>query len=453
MGMPQERKLAGEVPGPASRALEERRRLVVPRGVATMTPVYAAAAHGAVIEDVDGNRFIDFTGGLGVLNAGHTPPAVVQAVKEQVERYLHTCQHALMNEPYVAVAEALNRLTPGDYDKRTMLVNSGAEATENVVKIARAATGRQAVVVFDNAFHGRTLLALAMTGKVTPYKQGYHPFPSEVYRVPYAYCYRCPLHLTYPDCGIACADYVEEQVKVHIGPQNVACVIVEPVQGEGGFIAPPPGWLERIAEMCRRLEIPFVADEVQSGFGRTGTLYATEQHQGVVPDFTLSAKSLAAGLPLGAVTGRSELMDAPGPGGLGGTFGGNPLACTAALATIELFEHGDLLDRARRMGETLGRRLRELGDRHRIVGEVRGLGAMMALELVTDRDTKQPAKEATSRVVAEAARRGVLTLKAGIHDNVVRILAPLVMEERLLEEGLDVLDQALASAGSGATVR
>ena len=308
-------------------------------------------------------------------------------------------------------------------------------------------------MVFDNAFHGRTLLALAMTGKVTPYKQGYQPFPSEIYRVPYAYCYRCPFHLTYPDCGIACADYVEEEIKVHIGPQNVACVIVEPVQGEGGFIAPPPGWLERIADMCRRLDIPFVADEVQSGFGRTGTLYATEQHPGVVPDFTLSAKSLAAGLPLAAVTGRAELMDAPGPGGLGGTFGGNPLACTAAMATIELFEHGDLLDRARRMGETLGRRLRELGDRHRIVGEVRGLGAMMALELVTDRETKQPAKEATSLVVAEAARRGVLTLKAGIHDNVVRILAPLVMEERLLEEGLDVLDQALASAGGGATVR
>src|SRR6266508_2174298 len=210
--MPQERKLAGAVPGPASRALEERRRRAVPRGVGTMTPVYAAAAHGAVIEDVDGNRFIDFTGGLGVLNAGHTPPTVVQAVKEQVERYLHTCQHALMNEPYVAVAEALNRITPGDHDKRTFLVNSGAEATENVAKI----------------------------GKVSPYKQGYQPFPSEVYRVPYAYCYRCPFHLTYPDCGIACADYVEDEIKVHVGPQNVACLIVEPVQGEGGFIAPPP---------------------------------------------------------------------------------------------------------------------------------------------------------------------------------------------------------------------
>jgi 4-aminobutyrate aminotransferase / (S)-3-amino-2-methylpropionate transaminase / 5-aminovalerate transaminase len=422
MSMPQERKLAGEVPGPGSRALEERRRQAVARGVATMTPVYAAAAHGAVLEDVDGNRFIDFTGGLGVLNAGHTPPPVVQAVKDQVERYLHTCQHAVMNEPYVAVAEALNRITPGDYDKRTLLVNSGAEATENVVKIARAATGRPAVVVFDNAFHGRTLLALAMTGKVSPYKQGY------------------------PECGIACADYVEEEIKVHVGPQNVACVIVEPVQGEGGFIAPPPGWLERIADMCRRLDIPFVADEVQSGFGRTGTLFATEQHPGVVPDFTLSAKSIAAGLPLAAVTGRAELMDAPGPGGLGGTYGGNPLACVAALATIELFEQGDLLERARRMGDTLGRRLRELGERHRVVGEVRGLGAMMAMELVTDRATREPAKQAATQVVASAARQGLLTLKAGIHDNVVRILAPLVMEEQLLSEGLDILDRALAEA-------
>jgi len=444
--MPQERKLTGAVPGPASQALESRRQKSVARGVGTMTPVYAQAAHGAVIEDVDGNRFIDFTGGLGVLNAGHTPPAVVEAVKAQVESYLHTCAHAVMNEPYVAVAEALNRITPGEYDKRTLLVNSGAEATENVVKIARAATGRQGVVVFDNAFHGRTLLALAMTGKVAPYKQGYHPFPAEVYRVPYAYCYRCPFHLTYPSCGIACADYVEEEIKVHVGAQNVAALIVEPVQGEGGFIAPPPGWLERVAAICRDLDIPFVADEVQSGFGRTGTLYATEQHPGVVPDFTLSAKSLAAGLPLAAVTGRQELMDAPGPGGLGGTYGGNPLACTAALATIEMFEHGDLLERAKRMGETLGRRLGEMGERHRIVGEVRGLGAMMALELVTDRRTREPAKAATSQVLTETARNGVLTLKAGIHDNVVRILAPLVMEEGMLNEGLDVLDRALGVA-------
>ncbi len=418
MTMPQERKLTGAVPGPASQALESRRQKSVARGVGTMTPVYAQAAHGAVIEDVDGNRFIDFTGGLGVLNAGHTPPAVVEAVKAQVESYLHTCAHAVMNEPYVAVAEALNRITPGEYDKRTLLVNSGAEATENVVKIARAATGRQGVVVFDNAFHGRTLLALAMTGKVAPYKQGYHPFPAEVYRVPYAYCYRCPFHLTYPSCGIACADYVEEEIKVHVGAQNVAALIVEPVQGEGGFIAPPPGWLERVAAICRDLDIPFVADEVQSGFGRTGTLYATEQHPGA----------------------------APGPGGLGGTYGGNPLACTAALATIEMFEHGDLLERAKRMGETLGRRLGEMGERHRIVGEVRGLGAMMALELVTDRRTREPAKAATSQVLTETARNGVLTLKAGIHDNVVRILAPLVMEEGMLNEGLDVLDRALGVA-------
>ena len=448
MTMPQERKLEGEVPGPGSRALEERRRRAVARGIATMTPVYAAAAHGAVIEDVDGNRFIDFTGGLGVLNAGHTPPSVVQAVKDQVERYLHTCQHAVMNEPYVAVAEALNRITPGDYDKRTLLVNSGAEATENVVKIARAATGRPGVVVFDNAFHGRTLLALAMTGKVTPYKQGYQPFPSEIYRMPYPYCYRCPFQLSPSNCGLACADYVEEEIKVHVGPQNVACLIVEPVQGEGGFIAPPPGWMERIADICRRLDIPFVADEVQSGFGRTGTLYATEQHPGVVPDFTVSAKSIAAGLPLAAVTGRAELMDVPGPGGLGGTYGGNPLACVAALATIELFEQGDLLARARRMGEVLGDRLRELGERHKIVGEVRGLGAMMAMELVTDRETKEPAKAAASQVISESARQGLLTLKAGIHDNVVRILAPLVMEEQLLSEGLDILDRALATAAA-----
>jgi 4-aminobutyrate aminotransferase/(S)-3-amino-2-methylpropionate transaminase len=446
VSLPQERKIAGGVPGPASRALEDRRRLAVARGVATMTPVYAAAAHGAVIEDVDGNRFIDFTGGLGVLNAGHTPPTVVEAIKAQVDHFLHTCQHSLMYEPYVAVAEALNRITPGDYDKRTLLVNSGAEATENVVKIARAATGRPGVVVFDNAFHGRTLLALAMTGKVAPYKQGYQPFPSEVHRVPYAYCYRCPFNLSYPSCGLACADYAEEHIRTHVGAGNVAALVVEPVQGEGGFVAPPPGWLERVAEICRELDIPLVADEVQTGFGRTGTLYATEQHPGVVPDFTLSAKSLAAGLPLAAVSGRQELMDAPAPGGLGGTYGGNPLACTAALATIELFERGDLLDRAQRMGEVLGERLRAMGESYRIVGEVRGLGAMMALELVSDRASKEPAKAAASQVLAEGARNGLLMLKAGLYDNVVRILAPLVMDETLLHEGLDVLDGALAVA-------
>jgi 4-aminobutyrate aminotransferase/(S)-3-amino-2-methylpropionate transaminase len=446
VSLPQERKITAEVPGPASQVLEGRRRRAVARGVATMTPVYAAAAHGAVIEDVDGNRFIDFTGGLGVLNAGHTPPTVVEAIKAQVDRFLHTCQHSLMYEPYVAVAEALNRITPGDYDKRTLLVNSGAEATENVVKIARAATGRPGVVVFDNAFHGRTLLALAMTGKVAPYKQGYQPFPSEVQRVPYAYCYRCPFHLSYPSCGLACADYAEEHIRTHVGAGNVAAVVVEPVQGEGGFVAPPPGWVERIAEICRDLDIPLVADEVQTGFGRTGTLYATEQHPGVVPDFTLSAKSLAAGLPLAAVSGRQELMDAPGPGGLGGTYGGNPLACTAALATIELFERGDLLERAQRMGEVLGERLRAIGERYRIVGEVRGLGAMMALELVSDRASKEPAKAATSQVLAESARNGLLMLKAGLYDNVVRILAPLVMDETLLHEGLDILDGALAAA-------
>jgi 4-aminobutyrate aminotransferase/(S)-3-amino-2-methylpropionate transaminase len=448
--IPQSRHLGGAVPGPNSAALAERRARAVARGVGTMTPVYAAAASGAIIEDVDGNRFIDFTGGLGVLNAGHTPPAVVEAIKDQVGRYLHTCQHAVMNEPYVAVAEALNRLTPGEYDKRTLLLSSGAEATENVVKIARNATGRQGVVVFDNAFHGRTLLALAMTGKHSPYKDGYHPFPSEVHRVPYAYCYRCPFGLKNDSCGLACADELEKELKVQVGAGNVAALIVEPVQGEGGFIAPPPGWLERVREICTELDIPFVADEVQSGFGRTGKLYALEHSPTVTPDFTLSAKSIAAGLPLAAVTGRTELMDAPGPGGLGGTYGGNPLSCVAALATIEMFEQGDLLDRAAAMGDHLSARLQAMGEKHRIVGEVRGLGAMMALELVTDRDTKEPARAATAQVLAETARNGLLTLKAGMYDNVVRILAPLVMDPALLDEGLDILDRALAEAGATA---
>lgn len=435
------------VPGPRSRALDERRRAALPRGLGSMAPVYASSGQDCFVHDVDGNRFIDFAGGLGVLNAGHTPPSVVAAVREQAERSLHACSMVTMYEPYIAVAEKLAALTPGSFAKKTLLVNSGAEAVENAVKVARAATGRPAVVVFDNGFHGRTLLTLAMTAKVKGYKTGFGPFPGDVYRLPFPDVYRSALAGDEKAYVQECARLAEDLLRHQIGAENVAAVVVEPVQGEGGFVVAPQEWLRRIASLCRELSIPLVVDEIQTGFGRTGKLYATEHFPGVEPDIVLSSKSLASGLPLAAVTGRAELMDAPGPGGVGSTFGGNPVSCAAALATIELFENGGLLDDARRMADVLRERLPALAAEHELIGDVRQLGAMSALELVTDRDSKEPATAQTQQVLAECLRRGLLILKAGMRDNVIRILAPLSMPVDVLEQGLDILDESLTAVG------
>jgi 4-aminobutyrate aminotransferase len=440
-------RLSTPPPGPRARAIIERDARVMSQNYRKDYPLVAERGFGPVVEDPDGNRYLDFAAGIAVVATGHSHPDVVAAIKAQADRFLHMCATDFYYEGVVALAEALARHAPGPGPWRVFFANSGAEVVEGAVKLARLRTGRQKIVACYGAFHGRTYGAMSLTASKPVQRKGYGPLLPEVLHTHYAYCYRCPVNRDPATCDVECLDLLTKTMfGTTVDPEEVAAVIVEPVQGEGGFIAPPPGWLERIADMCRRLDIPFVADEVQSGFGRTGTLFATEQHPGVVPDFTLSAKSIAAGLPLAAVTGRAELMDAPGPGGLGGTYGGNPLACVAALATIELFEQGDLLERARRMGETLGRRLHELAEGHRLVGEVRGLGAMMAMELVTDRETREPARQAATEVVATAARQGLLTLKAGIHDNVVRVLAPLVMEEQLLLEGLDILDRALAEA-------
>jgi 4-aminobutyrate aminotransferase/(S)-3-amino-2-methylpropionate transaminase len=448
MTLPQEHRLVTEVPGPRSRELWARRERAVPAAVFNTVPIFVERAEGGIVEDVDGNRLIDFGAGLAVLNVGNTPPAVVKAVREQAERYLHTCFHVTLNEPYVALAERLNELTPGGQEKRTMLVNSGAEAVENAVKLARYATGRQKVVTFDHAFHGRTLMAMTLTAKDMPYKHGFGPFAPEVYRLPFAYPYRCPAGEPPERCGPACAELAAREVE-KLGPENIAAVVVEPVQGEGGFIVPAPEFIPALAELCRKHGILLVADEVQTGFGRTGRWFGIE-HFGVVPDIVTTAKSLGGGLPLGGVTARAELMDAVHVGGLGGTFGGNPLACAAALAVIDTIQGEDLVARSARLGERLLEALRELQGRHELIGDVRGLGSMVAMELVEDRETKEPAKAAASGVVKECYERGLIVLKAGTYDNVIRLLPPLPMEDGLVDQGLELLGEALSAAAAAA---
>ena len=443
MEIPQERRLVTEIPGPNSRALLERRAAAVPKGVFLTTPIFARAASGAVIEDVDGNRLIDLGAGLAVLNTGNASPDVQAAVREQLERLTHTCQHVTSTEVYVELAERLNALVPGDVARKTMFTNSGAEAVENAVKIARHHTGRQAVVTFDHAFHGRTLLAMTLTAKASPYRSGFGPFAPEVHRLPYAYPYRCPTGGRSPEeCADRCAAYAIMQMEKQIGSESIACLVVEPVIGEGGFIVPAPGFLPALAEYCASRGILFVADEVQSGMGRTGKWFAIE-HEGVVPDLITMAKSLAGGLPLGAVTGRADIMESVHVGGLGGTFGGNPLSCAAALAVLDSIERDDLLGRAVRIGVSMTDRLHDMADLFLSVGDVRGRGAMVAMELVEDRETKVPAGRLASRLIEECYKQGVVVLKAGTFDNVIRLLPPLTIDEGLLTEGLDVIEKAL----------
>src|SRR5918999_192191 len=332
--IPQERRLVTEVPGPRSRELLARRDAAIPPAVWSTVPIFVRAASGAVVEDVDGNRLIDFGARLAVLNGGNPAPGVVEAVRRQADLYTHTCFHVTLNEPYVALAERLNELTPGDHPKQTFLVNSGAEAVENAIKVARYATGRSAVVAFDHAFHGRTMMAMSLTSKVMPYKQGFGPYATDVYRLPFSYPYRCAMGRPPDECGPACADHAIEEMEEHIGAKNIACVIAEPIQGEGGFVVPAPEFLPRLKEFCEAHGILFVADEIQTGFGRTGRWFATE-HFGVVPDLVATAKALGGGLPIAGITGRADVMDAIHVGGMGGTFGGNPIACAAALAVID----------------------------------------------------------------------------------------------------------------------
>ncbi len=443
MSVPQRRHLTTPLPGPRSRELMARKSAAVAGGVGTTMPVFAAQAGGGVVVDVDGNSLIDLGSGIAVTTVGNSAPRVVAAVQEQVAAFTHTCFMVTPYEGYVAVAEALNRLTPGDHEKRSALFNSGAEAVENAVKIARAHTGRQAVVVFDHAYHGRTNLTMAMTAKSMPYKQGFGPFASEVYRAPLSYPFRDG-GLDGATAAARALDVVEKQV----GAVNVAAVVVEPIQGEGGFIEPAPGFLPALAGWCRENGVVFVADEVQTGFARTGDLFACDR-EGVVPDLVVTAKGIAGGLPLSAVTGRAEIMDAPHAGGLGGTYGGNPRACAAALAASETVEQDGLVERARAMEALLKERLHALQARDARVGDVRGRGAMIAVELVRP-GTTEPDPDLARAVSAAAHAEGVIVLTCGTYGNVLRLLPPLAIDDTLLGEGLDVLEAAFASTLVGA---
>ena len=443
-------KIVSEVPGPKSRAVTTRRNAIVPRGVYTTNPVVIDKAQGAVVEDVDGNRYLDFAGGIGTLNVGHSAPAVVSAVRDQLDRFTHTCFAVASYESYIRLAERMARLTPGSFPKKTMFVNTGAEAVENAVKIARCRTGRPGVLCFEDAFHGRTLLTMSLTSKIDPYKLGFGPMAGDIHRVPYAYCYRCAYNLTYPACNVACVDAIEDHFKRHADPATIAAVIVEPVLGEGGFIVPPREYLNKLAELCHVHGILVIADEVQSGMGRTGRMFASE-HYGLEPDILITAKSLAGGLPLAAVIGRADVMDAPGVGGLGGTFSGNPLALAAAHAVLDTFEGGDLLRRAETIGARIEARARQWAGRYPLVGDVRRLGAMVGIELVRSRETREPAKAETSAIVKRACEHGVIMISAGTYGNVVRVLVPLVVSESELDEGLDVIEECIRTTAAGMT--
>lgn len=417
----------------------------MPRGVFTYHEVFPASASGARVVDVDGNAYLDFAGGIGTMNVGHAHPAVVAAIQAQAAQFTHTCAHVMMPPPYVELARRLAEMTPGDFAKKTLLVNSGAEAVENAVKIARSATGRRAIIAFENSFHGRTNLALALTGKVRPYRQNFGPFASDVHTVPYPYCYQCAHRGD--GCCQGWRDALERAFATRVAPDQVAAVIVEPVQGEVGFVIPPADFLPALREICTRHGMLLIADEVQTGFGRTGRMFAVE-HSGVQPDLLLLAKSLAGGLPLAAVVGRAELMDAPLPGGLGGTYGGNPVACAAALAVLDIFEREALVARANALGLMAIERMREWQERTALIGDVRGLGAMVAMELVRDREAREPASSEAAAILAEARARGLILIKAGLFDNVIRLLMPLVTTDAEMAEGLDILEASLAAVAT-----
>ena len=419
-------------------ALLRAREDNVPRGVGNAHPIFAARAQGAQLWDIDGNEYIDFAGGIGVMNIGHSHPRVVQAVQAQLERFTHTCFQVVMYDTYVRLAERLNQLAPGAFPKKTIFLTTGAEAVENAVKIARLATGRPGIISFTSSFHGRTLLGMSLTGKATGYKQNFGPFAPEVYHAPFPYAYRGW------DSERALAA-LDDLFHTDITPDRVAGIIIEPVLGEGGFVPAPPEFMHALRRITEDHGIVFIADEIQSGFGRTGKLFAVE-HCGVAPDLITIAKSMAGGIPLAGVIGRADLMDAPAPGGLGGTFAGNPLACAAGLAVLDIFEQEKILDRAQQVGEHLQSRLRAMQADLPIIGEVRGLGPMAAIELVRDPHTREPAPEVTDHVVALARERGVLLIKAGLHGNVVRILAPLVIDDALLDHALDTLAGVIADA-------
>jgi 4-aminobutyrate aminotransferase/(S)-3-amino-2-methylpropionate transaminase len=423
--------------------LQQRREAAVPRGVSTLHPIFVARAKNAELWDVEGRRYIDFAGGIAVLNTGHLHPKIAAAVNGQLGAFSHTCFQVTPYESYVRLAERLNALVPGKSAKKTIFLTTGAEAIENAVKIARAATGRPAIVAFSGAFHGRTSLGMALTGKVAPYKLGFGPFPGEIY------------HVAFPDAfhGISVEESLralETLFKADVEPSRVAGILIEPVQGEGGFNVAPFEFLQALRQLCDRHGILLIVDEIQTGFGRTGRMFAIE-HAGVAPDLVALAKSLGGGFPLSAVTGRAEVMDAAQPGGLGGTYAGSPIACAAGLAVLDVIEEEGLLDRSLAIGRLIATRLRALQSRNSLdcIGDIRGLGGMVAMELVKSRAGNEPAPELTKRLVAKAAERGLVILSCGVYANVIRFLVPLTASDALVGEGLDLLEAALTDALAG----
>ncbi|MED1091784.1 4-aminobutyrate--2-oxoglutarate transaminase [Bacillus paramycoides] len=426
-----------------SSILHERRKNAVPEGPYNITELYVQSAKGAIITDVDGNELIDFAGGIGMQNVGHCHPKVVKAIQDQVESSIHSCFHVAPYESYIALAERLNELTPGDFKKKTMFANSGAEAVENAVKIARKATGRSAIVSFERAYHGRTLMTMSLTSKVKPYKHGFGPFAPEVYKLPYPYYYRADEGLTQEEVDAQILAYFERFMLEEVASDNIAAIILEPLQGEGGFIVPTTTFMRGVRNICDKYGIVMIADEIQTGFARTGSLFAMD-HFGVAPDLMTFSKSIAAGMPLSAITGRAELMDASGPGQLGGTFSGSPVACVAALAVLDVIEEENLVKRAIEIGERMMKVFNSWKDKYELIGDVRGIGAMTAIELVKDRETKEPATEEVKAIMKETHSKGVITISAGIYSNVLRFLPPLVITDEQLEEGLTIIEAAIA---------
>jgi 4-aminobutyrate aminotransferase / (S)-3-amino-2-methylpropionate transaminase / 5-aminovalerate transaminase len=436
-----------ELPGPKAKVLLEKRKQYVARGVSNGIPTFIEQAEGAIVTDVDGNTYIDFAGAIGTLNVGHCHPEVTLALHDQVDKYIHPGFNVMMYEPYIALAERLAKLAPGGHDKQVLFLNSGAEAVENAVKIARKYTKRQGIVVFSRGFHGRTLMTMTMTSKVRPYKFEFGPFAPEVYKAPYPYTFHRPAGMseeTYDDFILQeCKNFLVGDV----APETIAAVVMEPVQGEGGFIVPSKRFVQGIADICRQHGILFVADEIQTGFGRTGKYFAIE-HFDVVPDLITVSKSMGAGVPISGVIGRTEIMDAASPGELGGTYAGSPLGCRAALAVLDIIEKEQLNNRATIIGSKVMARFTELAEKYSCIGDVRGLGAMCAMEFVKDKTSKKPAKELVSQIVTEANKRGLLTLSAGLYSNVIRVLMPLVITDQQMEEGLTILEEAIEAAVS-----
>lgn len=435
--------LQTSLPGKKSQELTELRNKHVPRGPFNTSPAFIDKAEGAIVTDVDGNQIIDLAGAIGSLNVGHSPARVVEAIKAQLDKFIHPGFNVLMYESYIRLAEKLNDITPGNFEKKTFFLNSGAEAVENAVKIARKYTGRRGIVSFDRGYHGRTLLTMSLTSKVKPYKNGFGPLASETYKLRYPYYYRKPEGMT----DEVLDDYLLKQIDDffigEVPQEDIAAFILEPVQGEGGFIIPSVRFMKGIKQICEKYGILLIADEVQTGFGRTGKMFACE-HFDLEPDLITMSKSIAAGIPISAVTGRAEIMDAPAPGEIGGTYGGSPLGCVAALEVIKMIEEEGLIESANKIGNTITNKFQEMKQKYSAIGDIRSLGAMCAIELVKDQSTKEPDKELTGKIIAECNKRGVIILSAGIYGNVIRILSPLVIKDFQLEEALTVIDDVFA---------